>query len=311
MRTLVLGLGNEFAGDDAVGVLAVRALGAELSGAGDAVDVAESAASGLALIEVFAGYDRAVVIDSITTGRNPAGTILELEFGDLGRVAAPSLHQAGIPEMAAVAQRLGIGFPRQTRVLAVEVAEPPTFGVPMSAAVGAALAELGQRVRAQLRRWGLACGPDGRWASGPGGQSEPASTASTDASPQPRRRSCRASDQSIRQAWATVCAEIYRKHGDGGSVPLGKATIETPFFSGFLSCSASRWRRRLREPGVRHKGDGLDWLSNPTYREVGAVDSRVATVELGDSCISPTRAPGWKPTLGHLHFGRANHRSRG
>ena len=100
MRTLVLGLGNEFAADDAVGVLAVRALRAELTGA---ADVVESSASGMALIEVFAGYDRAVVIDSISTGRNPAGTIIEFGLADLGRVAAPSLHQAGLPEMSAVA----------------------------------------------------------------------------------------------------------------------------------------------------------------------------------------------------------------
>ena len=166
MRTLVLGLGNEFAGDDAVGVLAVRALRGDLAGAGDAVDVVESAASGLALLEVFAGYNRAVVIDSITTGRNPAGSILELGFGDLGRVAAPSLHQAGIPEMAAVAERLGIAFPRQTWVLAVEVSEPPTFGVPMSDAVGAALGQLGERVRAQLCRWGVAAAGVGEGAAG-------------------------------------------------------------------------------------------------------------------------------------------------
>ena len=92
MRTLVLGLGNEYAGDDAVGVLAVRALRAELTGG---ADVVESAASGLALLEVFAGYDRAVIADSIRTGRSPAGTIIEPRLADLGRATAASLHQAG------------------------------------------------------------------------------------------------------------------------------------------------------------------------------------------------------------------------
>ena len=150
MRTLVLGLGNEYAGDDAVGVLAVRALHGELAGA---VDTLESAASGLALIEVLAGYDRAVVVDSIRTGRAPAGTITEMGLADVGPVVAPSLHQAGIPELAAVARRLGLGFPAQTRVLAVEVAEPPTFGAPLSPAVAAAVGPLGARVQAQLARW--------------------------------------------------------------------------------------------------------------------------------------------------------------
>ncbi|HTP15879.1 MAG TPA: hydrogenase maturation protease [Streptosporangiaceae bacterium] len=150
MRTLVLGLGNEYAGDDAVGVLAVRALRGRL--AADA-DVVESAASGLALLEVFAGYDRAVVVDSIRTGRRPAGTIVDIGLAELGLATAPSLHQAGIPELAAVARRLDMGFPDRTRVLAVEVAGPLMFGAPLSEPVAAAIVPLAGRVLEQVQRW--------------------------------------------------------------------------------------------------------------------------------------------------------------
>lgn len=150
MRTLVLGLGNEYAGDDAVGVLAVRVLRDEL--AGDA-DVVESAASGLALLEAFAGYDRAVIVDSIRTGRRPAGTIVEARLAELGVARAPSLHQAGMPELAAVARRLGMGFPGRTRILAVEVAGPLIFGAPLSEPVAAAIAPLGRRVLKQVKCW--------------------------------------------------------------------------------------------------------------------------------------------------------------
>ena len=150
MRTLVLGLGNELAADDAVGVLVARAVREHVAGA---ADVVESAASGMALIEIFAGYDRAIVIDSIRTGRNPPGTITELGLDDIGHVVAPSLHHAGLPEMAAVAQRLGLRFPTDTRVLAVEVLDPYTLGGAVSAPVAAALDELVRRVRGVLARW--------------------------------------------------------------------------------------------------------------------------------------------------------------
>ena len=60
---------------------------AELAGV---ADVVESAASGLALIEDFAGYDRAIVIDAILTGRHPPGRIIEMALTDLGPVVAPS-----------------------------------------------------------------------------------------------------------------------------------------------------------------------------------------------------------------------------
>jgi hydrogenase maturation protease len=149
MRTLVLGLGNELASDDAVGVLVARAVRERV---GDAADVVESSASGMALIEVFAGYDRAVVVDSIQTGRNPPGTITELGLEDVGRVVAPSLHHAGLPEMAAVAGRLGLRFPSETRVLAIEVLDPYTLGGAVSAPVAAAVDELAQRVCGHIQR---------------------------------------------------------------------------------------------------------------------------------------------------------------
>jgi len=150
VRTLVLGLGNELAGDDAVGVLVARAAQPELDGV---ADVVESAASGLALIEVLAGYERAIVVDSIVTGRRPPGSITEMGLEDVGRVVAPSLHHAGLAELAAVTGRLGLGFPSSTRVLAVEVVDPYTFGAAPSEPVAAAVPELVRRVREQVRRW--------------------------------------------------------------------------------------------------------------------------------------------------------------
>jgi len=150
MRTLVLGLGNELAGDDAVGVLVARAVRKNVSGA---ADVVETSASGLALLEIFAGYDRAVVVDSVRTGRNPPGTVTELGLDEVGRVVAPSLHHAGLPELAAVAERLGLGFPAETRVLAVEVLDPYTMGTKLSEPVASAVDELARRVRDQVERW--------------------------------------------------------------------------------------------------------------------------------------------------------------
>lgn len=150
MRTLVLGLGNELAADDAVGVLVARALREELTGV---ADVVECAVSGMALLEVFAGYDRAVVIDAITTGRVPPGTIIELGLDEVGRVVAPSLHHTGLPEMAAVAARLGLRFPFDMTVLAIEVLDPYTLGGAMSTPVAAAVGELADRVRRALHQW--------------------------------------------------------------------------------------------------------------------------------------------------------------
>ena len=149
-RTLLLGLGNDLAGDDAVGVLVARAMLVELDGV---ADVVESSASGLALIEVLAGYDRAIVVDAIVTGDRPPGTIVEMGIDEVGRVVAPSTHYAGLPELAAVAGRLGLDFPSRTVVFAVEVADPYTLGGGMTPAVAEAVDELVRRVRGRIRSW--------------------------------------------------------------------------------------------------------------------------------------------------------------
>jgi hydrogenase maturation protease len=155
VSTLVLGLGNELVGDDAVGVLTARAVRVELDceGFGGTAHVVESSASGLALIEILAGYDRAVIVDAIMTGKSPPGTITEMGMDEVGRVVAPSVHQAGLPELAAVAERLGLGFPSRTVVLAVEVVDPYTFGAGLSEPVAGALEELVRRVCERVRRW--------------------------------------------------------------------------------------------------------------------------------------------------------------
>jgi hydrogenase maturation protease len=150
MRPLVLGLGNEIAGDDGVGVLAARELRAQLDGA---ADVVESSASGMALLELFIGRERALVIDSVRTGRTPPGTIRELSLAEVGRVVSPSLHQTGIPELAAVGERLGLGFPAEVRVLAIEVVDPYTIGARLSEPVGTALPELVRRARRLVEGW--------------------------------------------------------------------------------------------------------------------------------------------------------------
>lgn len=149
-KTLILGLGNEFLSDDGVGILAARMLKQELY---DQADVVDSSLAGLALLDYFIGYERAIVIDSVKTGRCPPGTIHELSPVDLDSVVAPSPHYAGLPEMLAVAEKLKLNFPKQVKIFALEVEDPYTIGSRLSPPVRKALKELIQRVRAQMECW--------------------------------------------------------------------------------------------------------------------------------------------------------------
>ena len=147
---LVLGLGNDLLGDDAAGILAVRALQEELAGK---ADVVETALHGLALLDLFLGYERAIIIDAIHTRAHPPGTILELHPEDLPAVETPSPHYTGLPEMLVLADQLQLDFPQEIIIFALEVIDPYTMGADLTPPVRAALPEVIRRVKEQVDEW--------------------------------------------------------------------------------------------------------------------------------------------------------------
>lgn len=151
-RTLLLALGNDILGDDGVGPAAARALTARFR---EGVDIRESAEAGLALLDSLVGYDRALLLDAVQTGRQPPGTVIEFGPDDFRRVIAPSPHYAGLPEVIELAGRLGVEFPRELRILALEVEDPFTIREGFTPAVAAALPAFIEKAAAVLAEWGL------------------------------------------------------------------------------------------------------------------------------------------------------------
>lgn len=147
---LVLGLGNDILGDDAVGVLAARELGAGLPAA---IEIVETAEAGIALMERMEGRERVLILDSIMTRRCEPGTVLELGPEDFGKVAAPSPHYAGLPEVLDLADRLGIPFPSEIQILAMEVEDPFEIREGLTPKVAAALPTFVARAKSVIRRW--------------------------------------------------------------------------------------------------------------------------------------------------------------
>jgi hydrogenase maturation protease len=153
VKILVLGLGNDLLADDAVGILAVQTLKEQI---GDEADVIASSVHGLGLLDLFVGYDRAILIDAIQTGRFAPGTIFQLNSADLEPVYAPSPHYAGLPEMLRLSRQLELDFPEHFTIFAVEVADAHTINGTMTKAVRDAVPELCRCVRSEVLSWSRA-----------------------------------------------------------------------------------------------------------------------------------------------------------
>ena len=155
-RTLIIGLGNPLLRDDAVGLRVARQVRAALAERGD-VEVAEEACGGLRLMERMVGFDRAILIDAIRSGR-PPGTVQTLDPREMRTQHSASAHDVNLPTALALGRRTGARLPPddQLRVIAVEAEDVETFGETMTAAVEAAVPRAAARVLAVLDQDGEA-----------------------------------------------------------------------------------------------------------------------------------------------------------
>jgi hydrogenase maturation protease len=148
--TLLLALGNDILGDDGIAPAAARRIEALM---GERVHVVCSAEAGLALLELMEGYDQALLLDSTKTGLAPVGHIHEFPPEAFSGTPAPSPHYVGLPEVLALAVRLGIALPDKLRILAMEVENPYVIREVFSPDVAAALPEFVRRAVDVLRKW--------------------------------------------------------------------------------------------------------------------------------------------------------------
>ncbi len=149
MALVILGMGNDLLGDDAVGLMAAAGLEGRF---GPEVLVARSLRSGLYILEDLLGFDDAILIDSVI-GDEP-GRVRELPPGELRPVPVPSAHYAGLPEALALARRSGLKVPDRVRIFAVEIDAAQGIGAAPSPAMAPAVTELVSRVESAAREWG-------------------------------------------------------------------------------------------------------------------------------------------------------------
>jgi hydrogenase maturation protease len=150
MKTLIVGLGNELLSDDGLGIIAARRLREEIKGR---ADVVECDLSGLALLDVLCGYEKAIIIDIISAGQSAPGAIVEINPDELRPIPNPSPHYSGLPEMIEIAGSLDIQFPRTIKILAVGAADPFTIGGGLSPPVAEAVNSIVDRVKSILSDW--------------------------------------------------------------------------------------------------------------------------------------------------------------
>ncbi len=147
-QVLVIGVGNEYRGDDCAGLKVVRALAAlPLENAA----FLELPGEGTELIEAWRGQERVMVIDASSSGAK-SGAITRI---DAGKSALPpgffnySTHAFGLAEAVETARNLGI-LPRDFIIYAIE-GSAFDQGAPVSQCVEEAVRKLTGLISAEFQ----------------------------------------------------------------------------------------------------------------------------------------------------------------
>ena len=153
-KTVVIGLGNPIVSDDSVGIKAARALVPLFEGAPH-VQVMELYGGGLRLMEAMAGFEIAIIVDAMVTGRYTPGTILEIELEELpGTKNLASGHDTGLYEAMETGRALGLNLPDKVSIIGIEALDVINFGENLTPAVEMALPKAVSMVLARVAQPG-------------------------------------------------------------------------------------------------------------------------------------------------------------
>lgn len=149
-KKVVIGLGNPILSDDGVGIFAAREL--EKSFLGDAsVDVIEASLAGFNLLDLFLGYEEAILIDSIKTRGGRVGDIYEFSPETLkNTIRLASIHDLNLATLLEFGRMMNMPVPEKITILAIEIEDNTNFKEGCCEPVAAAIPEVVERVKKLL-----------------------------------------------------------------------------------------------------------------------------------------------------------------
>ncbi len=136
---VIVGLGNEIAGDDGAGIWVARKLGEILQDQPE-VEILPLPWAGFSLLDVLVGRQSAAIIDCLCSGLHPPGTIVRLnEKSFRGSVRLNSFHDINFATVLELGRKMGWQMPEQIAIWGIEGAEMGEFKEELSPPVYAAV----------------------------------------------------------------------------------------------------------------------------------------------------------------------------
>jgi hydrogenase maturation protease len=151
MATIVLGLGNPCLGDDAIGWRILDALEARLDPAlHPGLALERLSLGGLSLMERLAGFDRAIIVDSINLPGGRPGELQRLSLESLPGTHANAAHDASLADALQLGRKMGVRLPDEIAILAIQIERRLEFSETLTPEVEASIEPAVQTLLTEL-----------------------------------------------------------------------------------------------------------------------------------------------------------------
>jgi len=135
----IIGIGQDAAGDDGIGIAVARRLNS--MGVPDGVEVIERADPSAIIVQLIDGTERVVLIDAIVDNAG-AGRVLQIDpaQADASNGQPFSTHGIGLLEAIDLARALdGAAMPRRIAIVGITIERPTRYRAELSESVAAAI----------------------------------------------------------------------------------------------------------------------------------------------------------------------------
>jgi hydrogenase maturation protease len=154
-KSIIVGLGNPYLGDDGIGIVVAEQLANHpLVNPREDVTITEASVGGLRLMETLVGYDRAILIDALVVPDPLPGQIHRWDLGDLTAICptqhSASAHDTSLPTAIAAGRKIGLDLPDQIAIFAIEVHCRDEFSAELSYPIQSVIPEVIERVLCEL-----------------------------------------------------------------------------------------------------------------------------------------------------------------
>ena len=151
VKTIVIGLGNPILGDDGVGWKVAEEVKKQLTsspaspllGEGNLLDVDFLSLGGISLMEHLIGYDRAILIDAVTSDQKTGSVIVSNlnEMPDYSAFHVASVHDTSLQNALKLGKSMGVGLPKEVIVVGIATDHIYDFSESLSPAVAQAISK--------------------------------------------------------------------------------------------------------------------------------------------------------------------------